>query len=90
MEYDWRFNRPGRHLRVHMETWRQAEKHFDATLRLRRRPITTGHLSRVLLRYPLMTMQVSAAIYWQAFRLWRRGAPFFPHPRYRSDSEVIP
>jgi DUF1365 family protein len=31
-----------------------------------------------------MTMKVVAMIYWQAARLRRKGAPFFPHPRTRA------
>jgi DUF1365 family protein len=81
MEYDWRFSEPGQRLVVHMDSYESMSKCFDATLVLGRRPITGGQLARVLIRYPLMTMQVIAAIYWQAFRLWRKGSPFFPHPK---------
>jgi DUF1365 family protein len=53
---------------------------FTATLAMRRRPIDATTLAGVLLRFPAQTAQVVAAIYWQAFRLWRRGAPFHAHP----------
>lgn len=78
--YDWRFSEPGPRLSVHMANLRSAERVFDATLRLRRREITTGSLAATLARYPFASLRVLAAIYWQAARLHAKGAPFHPHP----------
>jgi len=86
MDYDWRIGRPGRSLAVRITAQRPAAAGdvtgpvFNATLTLRRRPIDGRSLARVLVRFPLLTAQVVGAIYWQAFRLWRRGAPFHAHP----------
>jgi DUF1365 family protein len=66
-----------------MEDFVEGNKIFDATLSLRRKPINKSSLTRVLLRYPIMTVQVLAKIHWQAFRLWRKGAPFYVHPAKR-------
>lgn len=79
-EYDWRFTEPDSRLAVHMTTVDNGRRVFDATLRLERRPLTGWQLSRVLLEYPLMTVRVIAAIYWQAFRLWWKGVTYHPHP----------
>jgi uncharacterized protein len=81
VDYDWRFSTPGPSMAVHMISRRDGEPIFDATLSLSRRPITTGSLARVLVRYPAKTTSVVAGIYWQALRLWLKGAPFHPHPQ---------
>ena len=86
MDYGWRFGAPprddGRPLWVHMENREKGARVFDATLTLTRRPITGPELARALVRRPAMTVQVAAAIYWQALRLVVRGAPFFSHPEH--------
>ena len=83
MQYDWRFREPGETVGVHMESYRENSKYFDATLTLRRHEITGPLLNRVLLTYPPMTLKVSTMIYWQALRLWRKKAPFYTHPEKR-------
>ena len=63
-----------------MDNRQDGSRLFDATLLLRRREIGAGSLARVLAQYPLMTVRVTAAIHWQALRLWLKGCPFHPHP----------
>lgn len=36
-------------------------------------------LGVALLRHPLMTVKVTAGIYWEALRLWNKGVPIHPH-----------
>lgn len=79
-EYRWRFTAPGDDLHVHMQVWRNGERQFDADLALQRHPLTGPGLARVLLRHPLMTVQVVAAIHWQALRLWLKRTPVHDHP----------
>lgn len=81
--YDWRFCEPGQALRVHMNVLRDDGRDFDATLVLQRRPFDGRQLARVLWRFPLMTVQVVAAIHWEALRLWLKRTPVHDHPRHR-------
>lgn len=82
-EYRWFLGDPGERLVVHMENHEGGVKVFDATMDLERRPFTAAILHRALLRHPLMTLEVVAAIHWQAFRLWRKRVPFHSHPSKR-------
>ncbi|MGS2718227.1 DUF1365 domain-containing protein [Eionea flava] len=57
---------------------------FDATLLLKRCPMTKNEMNKKIFRYPLMTIKVFAAIYWQAMKLWVKKIPFYGAPEYKS------
>ncbi len=80
IQYNWVFGTPAEKLLVHMENQHTDGKMFDATMNLERKPLTAVHCARVLIAYPLMTVQVIGAIYWQAFRLILKRTPFYTHP----------
>ena len=81
--YDWAFTAPGDALDVRMHNMRGGRSVFFASLRARRVEIGAGSLAAALLRFPAQPLRVLAAIYWQALRLWWKGAPFFVHPKKR-------
>lgn len=78
--YNWRMTAPGERLSVYMRNERDGAADFDASLSLRRRPLTGANLARALVGHPFMTGKVVGAIYWQALRLWWKGVPVQPHP----------
>jgi uncharacterized protein len=80
--YDWRTSEPSSHVQVHIASRSASDEKlsFDATLSLARRELSHTSASRALVRYPAMTLQVMAKIYWQSLRLWAKGAPYHPHP----------
>jgi uncharacterized protein len=97
LEYRWGFGPPGPRLAVHMalEPLREpapgaddAGRLFDATLSLARSPINALTLMGVLLRFPLMTLQVVGAIHWQALRLWLKRVPVYTHPAKRAAAAI--
>lgn len=47
-------------------------------------PVERALLTQALRHNPLPTHRVSLGIHHQAWRLWRRGVPFVPHPRRRA------
>ncbi|MCX5761129.1 MAG: DUF1365 domain-containing protein [Gemmatimonadetes bacterium] len=79
-QYVWHFSPPGDRLLVHMQNLQHGAKEFDATLALRREPITGPSLARALALHPWMTATVGLSIYWNAFRLWLKRTPYVPHP----------
>lgn len=82
MRYHFSGNCPDKKLVVHLRnTGVEAteETVFDATLSLQRQEITGGTLNSIIAQYPLMTMKVVAAIYWQALKLAIKRVPYFNH-----------
>ncbi|GAC1434865.1 MAG: DUF1365 domain-containing protein [Solirubrobacteraceae bacterium] len=75
--YAWQMTEPGERLTVEIASeGPDGERIFDATLSMLRKPISAA----VLLRHPLMTQRMSAAIYMHGLKLKLAGARYFPNP----------
>lgn len=90
MRYHWVSSNPGEHLLVHMENHglpvaatanREQDLvcHMDATLSLKRHDWSANVLTRLLWLQPWAAVKVPFAIYWQAARLFFKGAPVYSH-----------
>jgi len=79
LEYQWTFAEPGTTVSVRMEDFDKEGRIFEAELTAERREIAGGSLACMLLKYPVVTLKVISGIYWQAFRLWVKGVPFYGH-----------
>lgn len=88
LEYRWRLSAPGDSLEVGIKCHDPVGEVFSATLSMHRRPITRLSLAGLLVKYPAMTLQVLAAIYWQALLIWLRGVPFIPYPHVVEEGET--
>jgi DUF1365 family protein len=90
MEYRMLFTVPDTQLGVKMQNFQGSERKFDVSMLMRRVPITSWSLNWILIRFPVMTAQIFAGIYWQALKLYLKGAPFFPHSKKTQSREVEP
>ncbi len=79
MQYQWHINPPNDVLTLSL-ICKQQEKHFAASIALKKIPLNSGNLFRVLLKIPSMTLTTVGGIYWQALRLWLKGNPVYDHP----------
>lgn len=90
MEYRMLFTVPDAQLGVKMQNFQGGERKFDVSMLMERVPITSWSLNWILIRFPLMSVQIFAGIYWQALKLYLKGAKFVPHSKTTQSREVEP
>ncbi|MDD1779641.1 DUF1365 domain-containing protein [Enterovibrio sp. ZSDZ35] len=78
-KYVWKLRALDKTAFVHLETHRE-KREFDATLALKRQPFTSMELAKLIAKTPIMTIKVVVSIYWEALKLWIKGAKFYGHP----------
>lgn len=78
-EYQFALSPPAHHLTAHIDNHRDGEKFFDATLMLNFEPWGPAAIHKAAALFPLMTLQVIAAIHWEALKLFFQRLPYVPH-----------
>jgi DUF1365 family protein len=80
MDYYWKFSTADKQISILMQNAIKGEKVFQANLQLEAKPINSKNLAYALTHYPMMTTKVTLGIYWNALKLWFKGATFYPNP----------
>tara|TARA_B100000686_G_scaffold168123_1_gene175562 strand:+ start:6905 stop:7690 length:786 start_codon:yes stop_codon:yes gene_type:complete len=89
MKYIWSFGEPKDKFHIDMEVWDEDQRTLDVFLRMTRTEISQKSLTRVLIQYPMITFKVIWGIYFQAFLLWFKRCPFYPHPKHLRNMKNI-
>jgi len=74
--YRWQVEPPEDKLSIRLGVHDERGHVFEAGLNLKRQPFTIKSARRLLLRTPVMTAYIVAAIYWQALQLFVKGIPY--------------
>lgn len=77
--YDFRIVPPGGHVTIGIDESDADGRLLVASFTGERRPLTDRGLLGMFLKHPLMTLKVTAAIHWEALRLFVKGVPTFGH-----------
>jgi DUF1365 family protein len=83
MEHEYRLNFKvdNSQLILHMDSHKDNELHFDATLSLSALALNSNNIKIMMRRFPFMTYKVTASIYWEALKLLFKRVPFYAYPK---------
>ncbi|WP_017445131.1 DUF1365 domain-containing protein [Gayadomonas joobiniege] len=85
--YQWQFNSPCEHLSIEVANYAQHKKYFAAGMQLTKKPLNQKNYLSLLIRFPVMSVSILCAIYWQACKTWVKGNPFYGYHKAYKKSE---
>lgn len=77
-KYNWTLRPINHKAFLHLEVSHE-NREFDATLALNKREFNNKEFLFLIAKTPIITIKILVAIYWQALKLWIKGARFYPH-----------
>lgn len=87
LDYHWHLHVALPGLRLMLEDRKEDQVVFVAGLQLDLKNPGKGNMGSVIFRFGAQGVATMRAIYWQAFRLWRKGARFHSHPGKNSNNQ---
>ncbi|MEO6015030.1 MAG: DUF1365 domain-containing protein [Devosia sp.] len=81
--YQFHIEPPGAKVVVRIDETDKQGMLLTASFAGARKPLTDRELLKALFAYPLMTLKVTAAIHWEAMKLWAKGVPIIRHKAAR-------
>lgn len=87
LDYHWHLHVALPGLRLMLEDRKEDQVVFVAGLQLDLKDAGKGNMGSVIFRFGAQGVATMRAIYWQAFRLWRKGARFHSHPGKNSNNQ---
>lgn len=89
MSYAFRLRPPGETVRLRILESDAEGAILSATFAGERKDLTSRALAGLLARLPLMTLKVTAAIHYEALRLWLKGIRLADHPPAPADRSSV-
>ncbi|MBI3675440.1 MAG: DUF1365 domain-containing protein [Proteobacteria bacterium] len=86
--YDFRIRPPGDDVRIAIRETESGAPVLTAIFSGKKKALTRFALASALLRYPLMTLKVVAAIHFEALRLWLKGVPHHGHDEASAPAKI--